>query len=177
MSSRCVRGAVKPCGRQQRYLDLYLSVIGSLPTVRNKAMSTFPRFLAVLALAFQTAFGPAHLFLEVCHGEIRLSAGDGIHRCATTSCDAPDGDERPSGPAPRIAGCSECYDIELAASDQPLGVPGLVELPTHLVFVGAVVSECPAKPPVRCSDRCIARGPPRALTPTGLLPGVLPLRI
>ena len=141
-------------------------------------MSTFPRFLAVLALALQVVLGPAHLLLEVCHGEVRLSAaGDGIHRCVTKHCDAPDGDERSSDPAARITECSECYDIELAASEHPPVVSGSMELPTPPVFVGFVVLECSAKPLAQRSTARSVRGPPRDLTPTGLLPGVFPLRI
>ncbi len=155
-----------------------MSSNGPLPSLRDKAMSTFPRSLAVLALALQVVLGPAHLLLEVCHGEVRLSAaGDGMHRCVTKHCDAPDGDERPSEASARITECSECYDIELPASEQPPMVSGSRELPTHPVFVGFVVLECPAKPLAQRSTARSVRGPPRALTPTGLLPGVFPLRI
>lgn len=142
-----------------------------------KAMLSLPRFVAALTLVVQAALGSSHLNLEVCHGEIRLSDGGGIHRCAPTHCDAPGDDQPASKTAAESNDCSGCYDFELAASEEPLAMPGSAELPERPVPVAIVEHECPPGPQARRKATCVARGPPRALRHSGLLPGVFPLRI
>lgn len=140
-------------------------------------MPSFSRFIVALALAIQVALGPAQLMFGVCHGMIRLSVGDSdVHKCAERN-EAIGSEEAPTGPLVEHNDCSECYDIDLAGSDQPLVASGSVELPTQLVLVGYVVPERLSKPTSWQFGARVARGPPCAKTPTGLLPGVFPLRI
>jgi len=131
----------------------------------------------VLALAIQAVLGSAHLSLEVCHGEVQLPANDGAACCSAEHCDATDNDAQPDGPLVESKECSECYDLEIAGVDDPIEVVDSVDPLVQSEFVAAVVSERPSKPPGRVWCERVTRGPPDALTPTGLLPGVFPLRI
>lgn len=140
-------------------------------------MAFLPQFIAVLALAIQVALGPIHLTLEVCHGEVQLPASDGAPCCDAEHCDSTGDDTVPEGPTAQGDECSECYDLEIAGVDDPFEVTGSVDVSTQPEFVAAVVSERPSEPRGRVRYARITRGPPDSLTPTGLLPGVFPLRI
>jgi hypothetical protein len=140
-------------------------------------MGTFSRFIAVFALALQVALGPAHLALEVCHGEVQLPAGDGAPCCDAEHCESAGEDTEPEGPTAEGDECSECFDLEIAGVDDPFEVAGSVDVSAQSEFAVAVVSERPSEPMGRVRYAQVSRGPPDSLTPTGLLPGVFPLRI
>jgi hypothetical protein len=140
-------------------------------------MELLPRLLAVLALALQAALGSAHLTLEVCHGEVQLPASDGSPCCSHEQHDEGDDDSQSSDPAQLNAECEGCFDIEPVGSDDPVEVPSSTELPAPPTFVAVAATESPGKVLGLQRAPLIARGPPDSLTPTGLLPGVFPLRI
>lgn len=140
-------------------------------------MTSLSRFIVVLALALQAALGTTHLTLEVCHGEVQLPASDGASCCVAEHCEATGNDAQPDGPLAESNECSECYDLEIVGVDDPIEVVDSGDPPAHSESVAAVVSERPSKPPGRSWCARVTRGPPDALTPTGLLPGVFPLRI
>lgn len=121
--------------------------------------------------------GPACLILEVCHGNVQLQAVDGSPCCyESEQCTA--AAESPDGPAVEARSeCSGCFDIELAASDEPIDAPSSFELVVPTIFVAQVVDAPLSQPHGACVTPCDARAPPGAATPTGLLPGVFPLRI
>ena len=148
--------------------------VSKVPSVR---MASLPRILLVLALAIQAVLGSAHLSLEVCHREVQSPASDGASCCFAEHCDAADNDAQPDGPLAEGNECSECYDLEIVGVDDPIEVVDSGDPPAHSESVAAVVSERPSKPPGRSWCARVTRGPPDALTPTGLLPGVFPLRI
>ena len=143
-----------------------------LPTVSYIVMALFPRLFAVLALAIQAALGPVHLTLEVCHGEVQLRTTDGSRCCPTEHYD--DGDGVPTQLGTE---CQDCFDIELVGSNDLPVVQDSNELPAPPTFAAVAVLEFPGKAPSLQRAPLIARGPPDTLTPTGLLPGVFPLRI
>ncbi len=121
--------------------------------------------------------GPACLTLEVCHGDVQLPAADGSSCCHENEhCAATQGDD--DGPAVAARSeCAACYDIELAASDEPIEAPGSLDCAVPLVLVAQVVQPVFSSPHGTCVPSCDARAPPGATTPTGLLPGAFPLRI
>ena len=121
--------------------------------------------------------GPACLALDVCHGSVQLPAADGESCCHESEhCTAEE--EDPAGPIVATSSeCSDCFDIELAASDEPIDAPRSFEFVVPTVFVAQVVHEPLHGPHGACMTPCDARAPPGAATPTGLLPGVFPLRI
>ena len=137
-----------------------------------------PRLLAVLALALQATFGSAHLTLEVCHGEVQLPANDGSPCCSAEHCDEGEDEPEPGRPSVLNAECPGCFDIELVGSDEPADAPSSVELPSPpTCAVTACVELSRARAPRFQQALLATRGPPGSLTPTGLLPGVFPLRI
>ena len=156
---------------------MVLSAYCLVPIVHEDLMVSLPRFLAVLALAIQMALGPTHFTLEVCHGRVQLPASDGAPCCAAEQCDSTGDDTQPEGPTAKGDECSECYDLEIAGVDDPFEVTGSVDVSTQPEFVAAVESERPCEPRGRVRYTRSTRGPPDSLTPTGLLPGVFPLRI
>lgn len=144
----------------------------------------FPlRLLAVLALALQAAFGSAHLVFGVCHGELRLPALDGSACCAPADHCAEDGctsdgvHSDADGSEHTDAPCSDCFELEVVLAEDPM-VPSIsIDVPpatTSFVALPAVPLRTAPASIVRSLD---ARGPPHPPTPTGLLPGVFPLRI
>lgn len=141
--------------------------------------SHFIRLLALLAVAIQVALGPACLTLDVCHGGVQLPAAEGSSCCVENEhCTATPADLDHDGPAIAARSeCQDCYEIELAASDEPIVAPGALEFVVPLVLVAQVAHSTLSPPHGVSVPRCDARAPPGAMTPTGLLPGAFPLRI
>lgn len=136
------------------------------------------RFLALLALAIQVAIGPACLALDVCHGSVQLPAADGASCCHESEhCTAAEESKDDGHTVASSSECADCFDIELAASNEPIDAPGSFELVAPTIFIAQVVHAPLHKPHGACMTPCDARAPPGAATPTGLLPGVFPLRI
>lgn len=139
--------------------------------------SAFLRLLAALTLALQAVLGSAHLTLEVCHGNLHLPASDGSPCCAAGHCDEGEGNSEFDRISVLSAPCSDCFSVELTGFDGPVDVPGTVELPAPPTYAAVGVAEFIR---VVADVRPVAlspRAPPDCLSPTGLLPGVFPLRI
>lgn len=140
-------------------------------------MVQFLKFLAATAFAIHVALGPANLAVEVCHGEVQLPSADGAPCCAPEHCRGANDEEDPCGPTYSESDCWDCYAFELAGSDEPVELVSPVGSLPQRGFNGLCETVCPEHPSWRWITVCAARGPPDALTPTGLLPGVFPLRI
>lgn len=135
------------------------------------------RFLAVLALAIQMALGPMHLALDVCHGEVQWSVIDGTSCCAAEHGESTADGTQPEGPTVEDDECSKCYQLEIAEVEDPILVASSVDIPAQTEFVADVVSKRSNVPLSKVWCASTTRGPPDALTPTGLMLGVFPLRI
>lgn len=166
------------CGPGHEYPKIPLARPPTTPRPLEAVLMSLLRVFALLAFALQAALGPAHLTLEVCHGEVQLPANDGSPCCSAEHCNQEENESEPGRPSVLNAECPDCFDIELVGSDGPADVPNSVELPSPPTSAVAAVVELPrARAPRFQQALLVTRGPPGSLTPTGLLPGVFPLRI
>lgn len=132
------------------------------------------RTLVFLAFALQAMLGPAHLTIEVCHGSMQLPASDGSS-CCGASHGHDEGDENPE--VERDGECSDCFNIELTASEEATPTPDVFELDSPTVAVVPIVNVAYVWPVTDRNSVAATRAPPTGVTPPGLLPGAFPLRI
>ena len=133
-------------------------------------MTSFLRTFLILLLALPAATLPQGMSLDWCLCLEPQAACCGV-TCCETQVPSPDQPEADQG----TLDCAGCHTIEVDPFEPGLESEGFVLPRLVPAFVGVVILTAPVQI-TSASLQGSGRAPPGVVRPTGLLPGVLPLR-
>jgi hypothetical protein len=133
-------------------------------------VTSFLRTLLILLLAIPSAAVPQGMSLDWC---LCIEAQSAC--CGVTCCEPETHAEVSSCAHQGTPDCAGCHTIEVDPFELGLESEGFVLPPIVPTFIGTVIEHAP----VQITPTSLfgsGRAPPGVVRPTGLLPGVLPLR-